>query len=211
MSAMRKVLLTGFEPFLNFDSNPTMTVVESFDEAVISGFEIHTRIFVVDFHRSAEQLQQAIEEVKPDIIISLGLAGGRSKITPERVAINMKDGRADNNGYSPVDQEIYVGEAAAYFSTLPIRAIINELNDKGFPAEISNTAGTYLCNHIMYEALRYASLQKEVMAGFIHIPADFDLAIAHGKIPGWHSRDLIDSIRISIEQSIQAFDEKKPS
>lgn len=208
---MHKILLTGFEPFLNFDSNPTMKVVQTFNEQVISGFEIHSKTLVVDFHQSAEQFKKYIEEIQPAIIISLGLAGGRTKVTPERVAINIKDGATDNNGYTPMDEELYPGEAAAYFSTLPIRAIVNELNAQGLPAEISNSAGTYLCNNIMYEAMRYASEQKEVLAGFIHIPADFELAIAHGKVPGWHIRDLIESIRIVIEQVILAFNEKKPS
>lgn len=208
---MRKLLLTGFEPFLNFTSNPTMKVLEAFDEEFIKDFQIHSKTLVVDFHRSAEQFKEYIEEIQPDIIISLGLAGGRQKITPERVAINIKDGAADNSGYKPIDEELYPGEAAAYFSTLPIRAIVDELNTEGVPAEISNTAGTYLCNNIMYEGLRHASLKKEVMAGFIHIPADFELAIAHGKIAGWNIRDLIEGVRISIEESIKAYSEQKPS
>lgn len=206
---MRKILLTGFEPFLQYQSNPTMDIVEALNGQVVHIFEIVGRTLVVDFNESASQFKQLLEEIKPTIIISLGLAGGRSKITPERIAINVKDGAADNMGYMPADEPIDADDADGYFSTLPIRQITNKLLEAGYPAEISNTAGTYLCNNIMYEGLRYAKNKSQIMAGFIHMPADFELAIANGKVPGWNKHDLREAVRIVIEESIEAFNEKK--
>ena len=104
---MTKILVTGFEPFLDFKINPTMQIVEALNGKKIDSYDIVGRILSVDFQQSAEQLKQHIEEVKPQIIISLGLAGGRFKVTPERIAINVKDGEPDNNGYTPVDESIY--------------------------------------------------------------------------------------------------------
>lgn len=202
---MKKILLTGFEPFLQFKSNPTMDIVSALNGVIMDGFEIIGKTFVVDFQQSAKQFNEAVQEVQPHIILSLGLAGGRSKITPERIAINVKDGVADNNGYTPIDEVIYPGEADGYFSTLPIREITNALKEAGIPASISNTAGAYLCNNIMYEGLRYAKSQKSVMSGFIHIPANFEIAIIEGKVPGWHQRDLLEGITIAVQQCIKAY------
>ena len=181
-----------------------MQIVEALSNKEMHGYEIVGRILSVDFQQSADQLKQYIDEVKPQMIISLGLAGGRYKITPERIAINVKDGEPDNNGYTPVDESIYENGADAYLTNLPIRNMVNRLQKEGFPAEISNTAGTYLCNNIMYEGLAYAKQNEGVKAGFIHIPASFELAIQHGKIPGWNIQDLITSIKLCIEETIRA-------
>lgn len=203
---MTKLLVTGFEPFLDFKINPTMQIVENLDGKKIGDYTIVGRILSVDFQQSAAQFKQYIDEVKPQIIISLGLAGGRFKITPERIAINVKDGEPDNNGYTPVDENIQEDGADAYLTNLPIRNMVNRLQEEGYPAEISNTAGTYLCNNIMYEGLVYAHHHQGVRAGFIHIPASFDLAIQHGKIPGWNSQDLLAAVKLCIEETIRAAD-----
>jgi len=201
---MTKILVTGFEPFLDYKINPTMQIVEELNGKKIDSYDIVGRILSVDFQQSAEQLKQHIEEVKPQIIISLGLAGGRFKVTPERIAINVKDGEPDNNGYTPVDERIHEEGADAYLTNLPIRSMVNRLQAEGYPAEISNTAGTYLCNNIMYEGLAYAQQHKGVRAGFIHIPASFELAIQHGKIPGWSIRDLVAAVQLCIEETARA-------
>ncbi|MFK5708680.1 pyroglutamyl-peptidase I [Lysinibacillus boronitolerans] len=201
---MTKILVTGFEPFLDYKINPTMQIVEALNGKKIDSYDIVGRILSVDFQQSAEQLKQHIEEVKPQIIISLGLAGGRFKVTPERIAINVKDGEPDNNGYTPVDESIYEEGEDAYLTNLPIRSMVNRLQAEGYPAEISNTAGTYLCNNIMYEGLAYAQQHKGVRAGFIHIPASFELAIQHGKIPGWNIGDLIAAVKLCIEETARA-------
>jgi pyroglutamyl-peptidase len=201
---MTKILLTGFEPFLDYKINPTMQIVENLNGTMIDGYEIVGRPLSVDFQQSAQQLKQSIAEIQPEIIISLGLAGGRFKITPERIAINIKDGEPDNNGYTPVDESIAADGEDAYMTNLPIRRMVDRLNKEGYPAEISNTAGTYLCNNIMYEGLVYATQHEGIRAGFIHIPASFELAIQHGKIPGWNIQDLITCIKLCIEETIHA-------
>lgn len=201
---MTKILVTGFEPFLDYKINPTMQIVKALNGKKIDSYDIVGRILSVDFQQSAEQLKQHIEEVKPQIIISLGLAGGRFKVTPERIAINVKDGEPDNNGYTPVDERVHEEGADAYLTNLPIRSMVNRLQAEGYPAEISNTAGTYLCNNIMYEGLAYAQQHEGVRAGFIHIPASFELAIQHGKIPGWSIGDLIAAVQLCIEETARA-------
>ncbi|SES37076.1 pyroglutamyl-peptidase I [Psychrobacillus sp. OK032] len=196
---MKKLLLTGFEPFLSFTVNPTMRIVEELDGQDIAGYEIVGQVLPVDFASSGAELLAHIEEIEPDVVISLGLAGGRYKITPERIAINVKDGAADNEGHVPIDESINLEGEPGYFSTLPIRQMVNKLIEAGFPAEISNTAGTYLCNNVMYEALHYAKTTKiDMKAGFIHIPASHELAIQHGKIPSWSHADLKRSVEICI-------------
>ena len=199
---MKKLLLTGFEPFLTNPINPTMDIVKALHEKIIGEYQITSQVLSVDFTKGPQQFLHCVEEVKPDLIISLGLAAGNTKITPERIAINIKDGEKDNNGVAYEDAPIYEGGKTAYFSTLPIRAMVNRLNAAGYPAAISNSAGTYLCNNIMYEGLHYASKMDNVRAGFIHIPASFELVIAHGRIPGWSLRDLLAAIELCIEECV---------
>lgn len=196
---MRKLLLTGFEPFLSFTVNPTMRIVEELNGLEISGYRVYGRVLTVDFASSGAELIAHMEDINPDAVISLGLAGGRYKITPERIAINVKDGAADNQGHVPVDESIHLEGQPGYFSTLPIRQMVNKLIEQGYPAEISNTAGTYLCNNVMYEALHFAQTDTlNMQAGFIHIPASHELAIQHGKIPSWSHEDLKRSVEICI-------------
>ena len=177
-----------------------MKVVEELDSTIIGDYEVLSRVLSVDFTQAGAQLRDYLEELKPDAVISLGLAGGRYKITPERIAINVKDGDADNHGHMPVDETIQMAGDSGYFSTLPIRLMVDELVKSGLPAEISNTAGTYLCNNVMYEALHYAKLNNlDTPTGFIHIPASHDLAIQHRKIPSWSHADLKRSIEVCIK------------
>ncbi|ANU19923.1 pyroglutamyl-peptidase I [Planococcus plakortidis] len=196
---MKTLLLTGFEPFLNYTINPTMRIAEKLDGAQIGGYRIISRILPVDFNRSGELILRWIDDLKPDAVVSLGLAAGRYKMTPERVALNVKDGDVDNEGYRPVDEPVFAHGPDAYLSTLPVRKMTQALLQAGLPAEISNTAGAYLCNNIMYEGLHYAAVNKPgMLSGFIHIPADHQLAIEHGKLPSWSHEDLLKGVRICL-------------
>ena len=196
---MKKLLLTGFEPFLSFPVNPTMQVVEELDGSVIGDYKICGKILSVNFNASGDELLQLIEQEKPDAILSLGLAGGRYKMTPERVALNVKDGEPDNEGHQPIDEPIEPQGPPAYFSTLPIRSMVDRLSEAGLPAAISNSAGTYLCNNVMYVGLHWAAQHKpEMQAGFLHIPASYELAIQHGKIPGWTLESLVRGVQVCI-------------
>ena len=195
---MKKLLLTGFEPFLQFKINPTDEIVKSLNGKIIGDYEIIGVTLPVDYAKSEHQILQHIERVKPDAVVSLGLAAGRFKITPERIAINIKDGAEDNKGVTLQDQLIDHDGDDAYFSTLPIRAMVNHLKENGYPAEISNSAGTYLCNNVMYAVL-HKYKDSSLQAGFIHIPASHELAIIDGKYPSWSMADLIRSIELCIE------------
>lgn len=195
-----KCLLTGFVPFLNHPINPTEQIVRQLQGQTINGYLIETAVLPVDFNGSAQQLVEEIDRVDPDVVIMLGLAAGRSKVTPERIAINVKDGAKDNAGYAPVDEEIVPGGADGLFTTLPIRRMVESLNANYLPAKISNSAGTYLCNNMMYVALHEASQRKiQYRAGFIHLPASHELAIENPSLPSWSLNDLTDAVVKCIE------------
>ncbi|EOR22499.1 pyrrolidone-carboxylate peptidase [Niallia nealsonii AAU1] len=198
---MKKLLLTGFEPFLDFSINPTKQIVEELDGTAINDYIIVGKILSVDFSKSGNEILDHFDSVTPDAVISLGLSGGRFKITPERIGINCNDGAKDNNGNQPVDEKIIEEGPDAIFSTLPIRKMVQSLTKNGLPADISNTAGTYLCNHVMYRMLYHIKInQLNVKSGFIHIPASHELAIQHGKIPSMSHADLVRGIQLCIEE-----------
>lgn len=197
---MKKLLLTGFGPFLNYPLNPTEEIVKSFNSRIIGNYEITSRVLPVDFRESAKCLVEHYQKVQPHTVISLGLAGGLTAMAFERIAVNCKSGEADNRGVQFEDEPIERDGPAGYFSTLPNRKLINVLKDKGYPANISNTAGTYLCNHVMYAMLhQIRSDQKDIRAGFVHLPASHQLAIAGPKIPSWSIDDLKQGVFVMIE------------
>lgn len=166
-----KILITGFEPFGGEAINPSWEAVNSLPDTVADAEIIKLRIPVV-FGRSADAVRDAIAAHDPDVIISVGQAGGRFAVSPERVAINVDDGRiADNDGYQPIDTPIRTDGPAAYFSSLPVKAMVTAMRKAGIPAQVSNTAGTYVCNHIMYQILYF--IDREFpgrRGGFIHVP-----------------------------------------
>lgn len=190
---MRKLLLTGFEPFLGFSINPTTGITRSLDGSQINNFDIIGEVLTVDFHQSGQQLLELIDKHKPDAVISLGLAAGRNCVTPERIAINCNDGPVDNNGHKPNGEKVFNDGPDAYFSTLPIYQLVEHMQTAGFPAKISNTAGTYLCNNVMYHGLHKFNGQ----AGFIHLPASHALAIEKN-MPSWSQNDLLEAVGIAI-------------
>ncbi|MFT4416383.1 pyroglutamyl-peptidase I [Fredinandcohnia humi] len=197
---MKKLLLTGFVPFLDNPINPTEEIVKALEGKIIGGYKVVGKILPVDFAESAKQCIEHFIEEKPDVVISLGLAAGRSKITPERIAINCRDGAADNSGVKLEDSPIEEEGPAGYFSTLPIRRFVNAAIEKGYPAVISNTAGTYLCNNVMYSMLhKIETEQLPVRAGFIHIPASHELAMKKSSLPSWSQADLTSAIEAMIE------------
>jgi pyroglutamyl-peptidase len=198
---MKKLLLTGFEPFLGFPINPTEAIVKALDGQVIGGYQVVGLLLPVDYVEAGPKILAAMEEVGPDAVVSLGLAAGRTSITPERIAINCRDGEPDNSGVALEDAPVVEGGPDGYFSTLPIRKMVNVLNESGYPARISNTAGTYLCNNIMYTVLHAVDGSGGgVPAGFIHIPASHQLAAASKKeMASWSERDLTDAVVKMIE------------
>lgn len=197
---MKKLLMTGFEPFLKYPINPTMDVVSHLNGKEINGYKIYGKILTVDFSQSGQQLLEEINQLEPDAVISLGLSGGRYKITPERIAANCNDGPADNTGKKPDGEAIFSDGEDGLFSTLPIKEMVNKLTEEGLPADISNTAGTYLCNNVMYHGLYDAKKKGTfIPTGFIHIPASHELAIKHGKVPSWSQTDLNRAIELCVK------------
>ena len=152
-----KILLTGFDPFGGESINPSWEVVRRIPQN-IKGAEIKGIQIPTVFQKSFEVLKNEIEIFQPDVVICVGQAGGRQGITPERIAINIDDARiADNEENQPIDFPIQEDGESAYFSTLPIKAMVDKMTSSGFPASVSNTAGTFVCNHIMYQVLYYSS------------------------------------------------------
>lgn len=165
---MKKVLISGFQPFSNHAENSSQIIAELFGEVKIVGFDIKSIILPVTFSSSFEYLKTEIEKFGPDYVLCLGLAGERTSITIERVAINLIHSKVpDNDGVTHFDQAIIQNGPAAYFSTLPLKAI-RELKTP-FPVEESCSAGTYVCNYLMYQVLNYLK-DSAVKAGFIHLP-----------------------------------------
>ena len=196
------VLLTGFDAFGDEKINPASLVLEKIPK-IIGDANIHKLIIPTVFGKSASLIEEKIEEIRPDIIISLGQAGGRSHITVERVAINIDDASIDDNeGNRPIDSKIREDGAPAYFSTLPIKAIIKKLQESNIPASISNTAGTYVCNHIMYQDLYLANKYKNIRAGFIHLPFLPDQVVDKNGMASMDLQTMVAAIKIAIEISI---------
>ena len=165
-----KIIVTGFDPFGGEKINPSIECVKALPE--IKGVELIRVELPTVFKESANRLNEVINDVKPDAVLCVGQAGGRPGITMERIAINVDDARIpDNISQQPIDEAIQLDGEAAYFTTLPIKRIVNAIRKAGIPAEVSNTAGTFVCNHIMYQALFTATkADKSFKAGFMHIP-----------------------------------------
>jgi pyroglutamyl-peptidase len=165
------ILLTGFDPFGGQHINPSWEAVRSLHGKHVGGHLVVARQLPTEFAASYRLLEQAMNELEPTIVLGVGQAGGRSQLSLERVAINLQDARIpDNAGAQPIDEPVIAAGPAAYFSTLPLKTMLAALHEAGLPAEISHTAGTYVCNHIAYAMLHLASRQAGVRAGFIHIP-----------------------------------------
>ena len=196
-----KILVTGFDPFGGEKVNPALEAVKSLPSE-IHGAEIHWVEIPTVFYQSAEVLEAEIERYQPDAVLCIGQAGGRASLTPERVAINQDDARIpDNQGNQPIDTPIRLDGQAAYFSTLPIKAMVQAIKEEGLPATVSNTAGTFVCNHLMYQALYLADKKfPHMRAGFMHIPYMTEQVINK---PNTASMNLTDIVR-GIETAIGA-------
>jgi pyroglutamyl-peptidase len=202
--ASRKVLLTGFEPFGGASFNPSGAVVEAIAEHGVDGFEIVTAILPVEFKRSAAMLIELISTNKPDVVISLGQAEGRDFIGPEQVAINLADARiADNAGVKLENQPINTGAADGYFSTLPIRAIVEAVSALGISAKISYSAGAFICNEIFFTAQSFLQ-GSNVISGFIHLPLAPNQSAEFPGLPTMPLTDQVAAIRVAIQVSVDA-------
>jgi len=166
-----RILLTGFEPFGGGSVNPSWLVAQHLAGVDLAGEQLQAVQLPCVFGLSAQRLVQALAQHQPDVVLALGLAQGREGISIERVAINVDDARIpDNAGQQPIDTPVVSGGPAAYFSTLPIKRLAQGLQQAGHAAHISQTAGTFVCNHVFY-ALQHHLRGQGVMSGFVHLPA----------------------------------------
>ena len=199
-----KALVTGFEKWGEEPGNPTERLVSILDGKKVGDIEIHGFLLPVAFNRARKEIISKIEEIRPDIIINTGLAASRLVISIERVAVNIVDARRpDNDGIRPIDEPIDPEGPFAYPSTLPTRRILERLKSNGIPAKLSYSAGTYLCNFVMYLSLRTIDkLGIRSLSGFIHVPHSPDLAAKKDKPTPSMSIDLIErAIKMALEES----------
>ena len=167
---MKKLLLTAFAPFDGERINPALEAVKLVKDKIGNLLIVKLEVPTV-FGKSIDTVREAIKRERPDFVLSIGQAGGRAEITPERVAINLDDARIpDNEGNQPIDESVFPDGENAYFSTLPVKAMVEAIRKEGLPSSLSNSAGTYVCNHLMYGVLYYLDKRPGIKAGFIHVP-----------------------------------------
>jgi len=207
------VLLTGFEPFDRDSINPSWEAVSALDgwrfEFPGGGaVQVHARRMPCVFGAALQALDEAIDELQPQLVLAIGQAGGRSEITPERVAINVDDGRiCDNAGCQPIDLPVVEGAPAAYFSTLPIKAMVREMRAAGIPAAVSNSAGTFVCNHLFFGLMHRIATRPAgpgLRGGFIHIPLLPEQASRlPGGLPSLSLETVVQALRIAVRTAMQ--------
>ena len=196
---MSRILLTGFEPFGGDQINPSWEIAKALNGQKIAGVNIIARMLPCVFGEALKVLQQSIDEVNPDLVLALGQAGGRSDFSIERIAINIDDARiADNAGAQPIDQPVVNGAPAAYFSTLPIKTMVAELRAAGHPASVSQTAGTFVCNHVFF-GLQHALHGSGVRSGFMHLPLLPAQAARLAGQPSMALDQMLAGVRLALE------------
>jgi len=203
------VLLCGFEAFDGEQLNPSWLVAERVAQENLAekegAFAVNAVQLPCEFDRSLIVLTEAIERHQPSLVLCLGQAGGRPDISVERIGINCMDAPiADNAGSQPIDSAVIEHAEAAFFSTLPIKAIVQSLRDEGIPASVSNSAGTYVCNQVLYGVLQYLARQdlSDVRAGFIHLPYLPEQALSHRGAASMSLDVMVKAIRLGLRVAI---------
>ncbi|WP_297136246.1 pyroglutamyl-peptidase I [Terrisporobacter sp.] len=198
-----KILLTGFDPFGGEPVNPAEEAVKRVSDNIKGAEVIKITIPTVQ-NKSVKVIEEAIETHNPDIVISVGQAGGRFDITPERVAINMDDFRIkDNEGNQPTDKVIKEDGQPAYFTNLPVKAMVKHMNDNNIPSTLSYTAGTFVCNHVMYGILYMIDKKyPNIKGGFIHIPYMTSQVIDKKNTPFMSLDEIVKGLELAIEACV---------
>ena len=195
-----RLLLTGFEPFAGDTRNPSADLVAAIAAAPPPDLTLATAILPVAFARLDAALDAAIAAAAPDVVLALGLAGGRTELSVERIAVNLDDARiADNDGDQPLDRPVVAGGPAAYFASVPVKAMVAAMREAGAPAQVSHTAGTFACNHVFFRAAHLAATSRPGMrAGFIHLPYLPQQAAAHRNAPSMALATMLAGLRAAI-------------
>ena len=195
-----KALVTGFEPFGADRVNPSFEALARLPMH-LGALEIATEALPVVFGAALPVLRAAIARTMPDIVLCTGLAGGRAALSLERVAINIDDARIpDNAGNQPIDRTVVADGPAAYFATLPIKAAVAALREAGLPAVVSNTAGTFLCNHVFYGLMHEAATAGgRFRAGFLHVPYLPSQAARNPGDPSMALEQIVEGIEVILQ------------
>ncbi|MBF0775528.1 pyroglutamyl-peptidase I [Streptococcus azizii] len=203
------ILVTGFDPFGGESVNPALEAVKQLP-ASIAGATVNWVEIPTVFGKSAQVLEEKIAAYQPDVVLCIGQAGGRFGLTPERVAINQDDARIpDNDGNQPIDSVIRKDGEPAYFSTLPIKAMVEAMKAVGLPASVSNTAGTFVCNHLMYQVLYLADKQfPGLKAGFMHIPFMTEQVVDKPNTASMGLADIVKGLTAAIEAIVSYYDKE---
>lgn len=202
---MAIILLTGFEPFGGEAVNPSWQIAHSLDGEVIEGARVVAQQLPCVFGESLRVLRRALKDHAPHLVLALGQAGGRTDLTPERIAINVNDARMpDNAGQRPIDTPVVPGAPAARFSTLPIKAMVAAMQAAGVRASVSQTAGTYVCNHVFYGLMQALHRQAGVRAGFMHVPLAPEQAAALGGQPSMTLAEMQHGVRVALAAALTA-------
>ena len=202
---MTRILLAGFEPFGGATVNPSWLVAEALHGKDIGGARIVALRLPCIFGEALSGLRAALDEHRPALVLALGLAAGRSDFSIERVAINVDDARiADNAGAQPVDLPVVDGAPAAYFSSLPIKAMVAALREAGLPASVSQTAGTFVCNHVFFGLMHALRDQPQTRAGFMHLPLlPQQAASAQSGQPSMALQTMVEGVRVALDCALK--------
>lgn len=207
------ILLTGFEPFGQDRVNASWLAVRRAAGILQSeGHSVEAVELPCVFGESAASLSEAMRRVKPDIVVCTGLAGGRDRLSLERIAINCDDARIpDNKAQRPIDEEIVAGGPAAYFSTLPIKAALRNLQIAGIKGEVSQSAGTYVCNHVFYALMHSLASKPGVRGGFVHVPYLPEHVQAGSSTPSMPLETMAEGIAVVVRTAVQTQSDAKLS
>jgi pyroglutamyl-peptidase len=204
----KTVLLTGFEPFNGATINPAWEAVRALKGWVDGDFMVEILQLPCVFGQANRVLCGAVDEIKPDVVICVGQAGGRADLTVERVAINVDDAPiVDNDGQQPVDAPIAADGPAAYFASLPVKAIVGAMRERGLRASVSQTAGTFVCNHVFYGLLHHLQ-GREVIGGFIHVPYLPEQASAIDGAPSMALNEIVEGLKVAVEVAVRGGDDR---
>lgn len=195
-----KILVTGFDPFGGESINPAEEAVKRLKDEINNAQIIKLTIPTVR-EKSLQAIEKAIQEHNPDIVISVGQAGGRFDITPERVAVNIDDFRiTDNEGNQPTDELVRADGEIAYITSLPVKAMVEHMKNNGIPASLSYSAGTFVCNHVMYGVLYMIDKKyPNIKGGFIHIPFTTSQVVDKRNVPYMSLEEITKGLELAIE------------
>lgn len=198
------LLLTGFAPFGGETVNPSWLAVKALDGRRIAGHRIVARELPVEFGVSLKRMRALLREHRPAMVIAVGQAGGRPALSLERIAINVDDARIpDNGGRQPVDAPVVADGPAAYFTTLPVKAMRAAITAADIPVEVSQTAGTFVCNHVFYGLMHALRRSRRVRAGFIHVPYSTEQAAGRPGVPALSIDAMVEGLRIAIATALR--------